>query len=703
MPEPDRRGERFLLMLILCPAVAAFGAAYDQPFAWAFALPCVVSVFWQIRRVPGWLRTGTQVIAHLFELLAVGLGFIFMAYPVLSPHVATRLSLIAGYGLCAFASLFLLGTEAWPMPSALWPATVGLMVVACFNPDAKIRPLLVGPGLAAMAYMALPSLGRELRKVSAARWAKLLVFTLVTALIAAVLLIAAPLMQSQTEKMWFQFAESHVLAYSGLSATTRLGDLEELKLSHTVVMRVWTNRPQDLRARAYLRFDGRGWVSPPSRGPKLENISAQANSYSQWHDWLQSVPGATFVVSAAELHEVSADPPVHTRIVQKLFNNGMMVSPGGTFLVRADLPNLRQDAQQNLLPPATGGAEIYGILSRNDGNIVRRAAATAAEVAEALQVPVDTDPRIRELASRLAAGANSPEEKLSRTIAYLQRDYQYTLKVGAFHSAQPVAEFLFEKKAGYCQYFASAAALLLRIEGVPARYVTGFHLEEDNRVGDHYVVRELDAHAWIEAYIPGTGWVQADPTPAAEYASLHAGVGHGWFNNTVEWMQAKFAEVMIRVTSSNWRSTVAWLWGGISAAAHWLLFTRKGLGLCALSLSVWIGRQVYKRRKAATKTGSLKKKESQYAEAAPELALLLKRLDSYWSDCGVARPASRAPLEHLDSIPVGKLPTQMQRLSREVIESYYCASFGGVAPAAHEIEKLQSDFEQASARTSTLG
>src|SRR5579872_3057232 len=120
MAEPVRRRlEQFLLMLMLCLAIAAFGAAYDQPFAWAFALPCVLSIFWQIKRIPRWLRASTQSIAYLFELLAVVLGFIFMAYPVLSAQTATLLSLIAGYGLCAFASLFLLGMPAWPAAYAL--------------------------------------------------------------------------------------------------------------------------------------------------------------------------------------------------------------------------------------------------------------------------------------------------------------------------------------------------------------------------------------------------------------------------------------------------------------------------------------------------------------------------------------------------------------------------------------------------------
>ena len=72
-----------------------------------------------------------------------------------------------------------------------------------------------------------------------------------TALVAATCIVVVPRLQSQTENMTFQFFQMNATAYSGLSDATRLGDLEELKLSSRVVMRVWTDRPQDLRARAY--------------------------------------------------------------------------------------------------------------------------------------------------------------------------------------------------------------------------------------------------------------------------------------------------------------------------------------------------------------------------------------------------------------------------------------------------------------------
>jgi len=686
MPEPiDIRLEQFILFVLVCVAVAAFGTAFDQPLVWIFWLPCVVSVFWRIQRVPAWLGTGARFLAHIFETLALVLGLIFMAYPVLSAETATRLILLAGFGLSLFASLFLLGTPVWPRAITLFPATLGLLVVACFNPGAKHRPLLVGAGAAVFAYLSLPVLARGVRKVPFAQWMRLASFALVTALVAATCIVVVPRLQSQTENMTFQFFQMNASAYSGLSDATRLGDLEELKLSSRVVMRVWTDRPQDLRARAYAHFDGRGWTARPRSFNSLRSVALDEVPAAQVRHWLEQIPGSAYAIPGPEPCQIS-NSCVRTRIIQNLFNNGMMVSPSNKLLVRAALQSLQVDPQENLHPPSVGGAEIYGILNRYEGAIVQSGLAPPQELAEALELPENSDPRVHELATRLSEGASSPREKLRRTLDYLEHEYHYTLKVGSFHTSQPVAEFLFEKKKGYCQYFASAAALLLRQEGVATRYVSGFHVTENNRIGDHYVVREMDAHAWIESYIPGEGWVQADPTPAAEYESLHAGLRQDWFAHALEWGRAQIATILAHLRAQDWRAGLRWFWDTVQGIS----FTSSTLAV-AVMLLAWLVRHLRRRKLVdQNRTASVL---LQSIERAPELAQLLVHLDAYWTKCGVARPAHRTPLEHLGTIPVETVSPDIRRASRHLIETYYLASFGGMAPPTEEIRTLRREFD----------
>jgi hypothetical protein len=100
---------------------------------------------------------------------------------------------------------------------------------------------------------------------------------------------------------------------------------------------------------------------------------------------------------------------------------------------------------------------------------------------------------------------------------YLSRGFQYSETPRA--SRFPLETFLFEDKAGYCQQFSGAMALLLRLGGVPARVAAGFSPGiQDAERGNQWIVRDLDAHSWVEVYFPDIGWVTRDPTPAGSPA-----------------------------------------------------------------------------------------------------------------------------------------------------------------------------------------
>jgi hypothetical protein len=130
-----------------------------------------------------------------------------------------------------------------------------------------------------------------------------------------------------------------------------------------------------------------------------------------------------------------------------------------------------------------------------------------------LQVP-HLDDRVRQLAEEITRGAASPYHKAEAVEDYLLKNYAYTLQMVA-GGGDPLADFLLVKKRGHCEYFASSMAILLRAAGVPTRIVNGFRGGEFNDISGSYIVRARDAHSWVEAYIPGHGWMEFDPTPPA--------------------------------------------------------------------------------------------------------------------------------------------------------------------------------------------
>lgn len=144
-----------------------------------------------------------------------------------------------------------------------------------------------------------------------------------------------------------------------------------------------------------------------------------------------------------------------------------------------------------------------------------------------LRLPKEVSPRTRKLAHDLARNARTDQTKLERILDFFGRQrYRYAttdLPVGV----DPIDLFLFEKRRGHCELFASSCGLLLRLAGVPARLVGGYYGGEYHDMGGYYVVTEAMAHVWVEAFIEGRGWVRVDPSSYAVNFRQQAGAAAG--------------------------------------------------------------------------------------------------------------------------------------------------------------------------------
>ena len=129
-----------------------------------------------------------------------------------------------------------------------------------------------------------------------------------------------------------------------------------------------------------------------------------------------------------------------------------------------------------------------------------------------LQLPEDLSPRIRELARRITWDAETPYEKAVAITEYLRAVITYSETVDTPPDVtDPMVWFLFDSRAGFCNYYATAEVILLRSAGVPARMVVGF-AQGEYRPPEKFIIREKDAHAWPEVYFPSLGWVEFEPT-----------------------------------------------------------------------------------------------------------------------------------------------------------------------------------------------
>jgi transglutaminase-like putative cysteine protease len=298
-----------------------------------------------------------------------------------------------------------------------------------------------------------------------------------------------------------------------------------------------------------------------------------------------------------------------------------------------------------------------------------------------LDLPPDLPPRVAELARTVTRDAHGPWQKARALSDYLAR-YKYTLDLKRDARYEPLEDFLFVQKAGHCEYFASALAILLRVVGVPTRSVNGFLGGEWNAYGHYLALRQGDAHSWVEVWIDGAGWVTMDPTPpgAAVPASgsswnklrqIFDNVELAWFKYVIEYDLGKQTEIVGSVRRWAQLSSKR---DAVEAVVRRHL--RTVVGGVAMLAGLWLLVRMLRRRRLPARV------TRHGAEAVHAYARAVKALERR----GFARGAGETGRE---------LAARLERAAdpgaqpfAELVELYYAARFGNVEIAPNDLERL---------------
>jgi len=290
---------------------------------------------------------------------------------------------------------------------------------------------------------------------------------------------------------------------TGFSNTVTLGEIGRIKQSSAAVMHVRSYQgegflPVKWRGAALAEFDGKRWFNPPGQEQVVQVEDGQVVVRSATEGAGRG-PNLAYQV---HLEPLIADTLFFAGTVEtiKIDVRYLRYSRGGGFHVvpRFGIRGLNYSA--------------YGFLP-NEWALGRYTAQLPLGLLrELLSLPA-TDPRIPELARQMTVGADTPAQKARAIESHLRRDYGYTLELLSKPVDDPLAYFLFERKKGHCEYFASSMAVMLRTLGIPSRVVTGFQSGVYNPMTGWQVIRASDAHSWVEAWIEGRGWTTFDPTP----------------------------------------------------------------------------------------------------------------------------------------------------------------------------------------------
>jgi protein-glutamine gamma-glutamyltransferase len=487
---------------------------------------------------------------------------------------------------------------------------------------------------------------------------------------------------------------SHRMHLPGFSNQVSLGEIGEIKTSSRPVMHIhiWGELAGGLKWRggSLMDFDGKRWSNPSPLGAPIVVVQGEA-------DLAQGErPVGRGINYDVSYDEISTDA---------LFFAGTPES------VRMRMPGLyRVEGEAYRLghgPPPGFHYEAYSLLEDPPETAAPRFPVPILPLQTReryLRLP-PLDPRIPPLA-RTMSGAGTELERARALERRLRRDYGYTLQLPAREVDDPVANFLFTRRKGHCEYFASAMTVMLRTMGIPARLATGFQSGIYNSLTGMWLVRASDAHTWVEAWIPARGWTTFDPTPPdpnpASFA-LFTRLGlyldaaetfwQQWIVGYDQAQQGSLADRMeqgARRMGINWIDSLTGLGAGWNAAImRWL--HRFGLRVAivlAIGVSLWVlGPPLIRLVRMRRRVERVRRGQASVADAT----LLYQRMLEIVKRAGYQKPPWFTPAEFAASLAGSPLGAAVG----EFTATYNALRFGGHTEVAPRLSVLLDALEHA--------
>lgn len=504
----------------------------------------------------------------------------------------------------------------------------------------------------------------------------------------------------RTARAAFRHLVSERYYLPGFSNEITLGQLGQIKLQSTPVMHVRFTQPDTplnvkWRGMVLGQFDGRTWSSHSS--VKEERLEALHRGLVPLLEERQRpsvlVPRLRYEV---HLKDIGSQTLFFTGIPEYISIDAPMIKrlPGGCYR----------------LPFGSDGDLVYtgySFAERSEPDLPAEPLPLALRD-EYLELP-RIDPRIPALAAEWTAGAKTAARQAAAIEHHLRTDFHYSLKLLNKEVADPLAYFLFNRKAGHCLYFASAMAVMLRTAGIPSRVVTGFQSGIYNPISGWQVIRTSDAHSWVEAYLPRHGWTTYDPTPPdpdadrigfatrlALYLDAADTFWQEWvLNYDLEHQLVLATRVQQSGRSSNWLDSATTTLNTARRRAtlflkHYGAPLAAGLIVCALVIlygptlrKIWFTRRRLKR---------VQRGQVDQSDASLLYARMLRILERR----GIEKPAWLTANEFVRLMPA----SEVSPIVEDVTALYHELRFGGQRHAGPRMLALLEQLEVGAARDS---
>lgn len=292
---------------------------------------------------------------------------------------------------------------------------------------------------------------------------------------------------------------------TGFSDSVKLGAIGQLLQNDEVVMRIKLDNAENVknmrwRGVALDYFDKQSWSkSIPQRNPEISESRKDV-----------------FVVNTT----ANPDKLVEQTVYLEPLQTRVLFTLANPVLIQGNFNYISKDTEDSIIANLPGSERIsYKVFSdaiEPDDEILKADNGSYnIDQTRYLQLPDAMDERIENLAANITVNQPTRFEKAKAVENYLQTEFGYTLEMKA-GGDEPLADFLFNIREGHCEYFATAMAVMLRTQGIATRVVNGFQAGEYNSTASAYIVKQKNAHSWVEVYFPETqAWITFDPTPFA--------------------------------------------------------------------------------------------------------------------------------------------------------------------------------------------
>jgi protein-glutamine gamma-glutamyltransferase len=426
---------------------------------------------------------------RLASLVVMGLVIAYVRASALSP----RGSRLGAFGLGFALAVLLVAALRLYVVKPEWgePFTVTLGLLAVFACGGARLGVVYGAIVVVQVVASLLALragdpDREAARALPRRIVLLGALLVGTALAIAIALgVATPAAHEWTQRRFERAYEARLQARVGFAGAVQVGALAAMLDSDELVLRVRGRRVDYLRGAVLDSYEDGRWARSAASSPATIAIG----------EGTLEGEGVTEIrrVRSSESHVVFLPLDVEA-----------LASPSG--VLRVDDLGAAKDP----------GTDDRIALRAGDHPGASRALTVAPPDDGDLALPASIRGHLKAIATEWTSEARTPADALVALTRRLQAEHAYALVASPRTNGDPILDFLVRKRTGHCEYFASALALLARSIAIPTRIVTGYRVGERHGVLEHWVVRENNAHAWVEAWLPDRGWTTWDPTPMVE-------------------------------------------------------------------------------------------------------------------------------------------------------------------------------------------